>query len=66
MQLPREAAKKVLFFSGPAPPPLELSGHIFGGFFFLSSFKSFFFLVARSLVVGFPLLECDKCLAQMS
>ena len=50
-ELLKEAAKK-LFFSGPTikaltPTPLELSGHIFFGFFFELQKKSYFFLVVR-------------------
>ena len=47
------AAKKIkVFFSGPAtkaPPPLELSGHIFGGNFFQSFKKKLFFLSGQAL-----------------
>ena len=54
-----EAAKKVSLFSGPAtkaPPPLELSGHIFWGnifVIFLELHNKFFFLMAGPLKKNF-------------
>ena len=42
----REAAKKVLFLV--PPPPLELGGHIFFGFFFELQKKLFFLVLTRT------------------
>ena len=61
----REAANKKVHFMLPLPPPpLELSGQIFGGDFFLERQISSFFLVARPLppplILRLPLVARGK------